>query len=290
MKSVFMKTVTDLDLTNFNSYRLKATCKRAFFPDSEADIQEIYEKYGDSKKIILGSGHNIILAKEYYEDDFIIFSGNFSHAAIDGSLLSVESGISMYDLSILALDNNLSGLELFYDIPSSLGGAVVMNAGASGEEIKDLLVKVRYYDPIENTFSEILKEDINFEYRNSFFQRNPHLIITKAWLNLKQSNAHEIKDKMERNKEVRWSKQPKDFPNAGSVFKRPPGFFVGALMDELQLKGYTVGGAKISEKHGGFIVNFNNATGEDILAVIKHAQKMVKDRHGVELEVEQRII
>jgi UDP-N-acetylmuramate dehydrogenase len=290
MKSVFMKTVTDLDLTNFNSYRLKATCKRAFFPDSEADIQEIYEKYGDSKKIILGSGHNIILAKEYYEDDFIIFSGNFSHAVIDGNLLSVESGISMYDLSILALDNNLSGLELFYDIPSSLGGAVVMNAGASGEEIKDLLVKVRYYDPIENTFSEILKEDINFEYRNSFFQRNPHLIITKAWLNLKQSNALDIKDKMERNKEVRWSKQPKDFPNAGSVFKRPPGFFVGALMDELQLKGYTVGGAKISEKHGGFIVNFNNATGEDILAVIKHAQKMVKDRHGVELEVEQRII
>jgi UDP-N-acetylmuramate dehydrogenase len=271
MKSVFMKTVTDLDLTNFNSYRLKATCKRAFFPDSEADIQEIYEKYGDSRKIILGSGHNIILAKEYYEDDFIIFSGNFSHAVIDGNLLSVESGISMYDLSILALDNELSGLELFYDIPSSLGGAVVMNAGASGEEIKDLLVKVRYYDPLENTFSEILKEDINFEYRNSFFQRNP-------------------KDKMERNKEVRWSKQPKDFPNAGSVFKRPPGFFVGALMDELQLKGYTVGGAKISEKHGGFIVNFNNATGEDILAVIKHAQKMVKDRHGVELEVEQRII
>jgi UDP-N-acetylmuramate dehydrogenase len=290
MKSVFMKTVTDLDLTNFNSYRLKATCKRAFFPDSEADIQEIYEKYGDSKKIILGSGHNIILAKEYYEDDFIIFSGNFSHAVIDGNLLSVESGISMYDLSILALDNELSGLELFYDIPSSLGGAVVMNAGASGEEIKDLLVKVRYYDPLENTFSEILKEDINFEYRNSFFQRNPHLIITKAWLNLKQSSALEIKDKMERNKEVRWSKQPKDFPNAGSVFKRPPGFFVGALMDELQLKGYTVGGAKISEKHGGFIVNFNNATGEDILAVIKHAQKMVKDRHGVELEVEQRII
>jgi UDP-N-acetylmuramate dehydrogenase len=290
MKSVFMKTVTDLDLTNFNSYRLKATCKRAFFPDSEADIQEIYEKYGDSRKIILGSGHNIILAKEYYEDDFIIFSGNFSHAVIDGNLLSVESGISMYDLSILALDNELSGLELFYDIPSSLGGAVVMNAGASGEEIKDLLVKVRYYDPLENTFSEILKEDINFEYRNSFFQRNPHLIITKAWLNLKQSSALEIKDKMERNKEVRWSKQPKDFPNAGSVFKRPPGFFVGALMDELQLKGYTVGGAKISEKHGGFIVNFNNATGEDILAVIKHAQKMVKDRHGVELEVEQRII
>jgi UDP-N-acetylmuramate dehydrogenase len=285
-----MKTVTDLDLTNFNSYRLKAKCKRAFFPDSEADIQEIYREYGDSKKIILGSGHNIILAKEYYEDDFIIFSGNFGHVEHNNDLLAIEAGISMYDLSVLALENELSGLELFYDIPSSLGGAVVMNAGASGEEIKDLLTKVRYYDPISDTFSEILKEDINFEYRNSFFQRNPHLIITKAWLKLVRSTGDAIKDKMERNKEVRWSKQPKDFPNAGSVFKRPPGFFVGALMDELNLKGYSVGGAKISEKHGGFIVNFNNATGADILQLIAHAQDMVMKKHGVVLEVEQRII
>jgi UDP-N-acetylmuramate dehydrogenase len=280
-----MKTVT-----NFNSYRLKAKCKRAFFPDSEADIQEIYREYGDSKKIILGSGHNIILAKEYYEDDFIIFSGNFGHVEHNNDLLAIEAGISMYDLSVLALENELSGLELFYDIPSSLGGAVVMNAGASGEEIKDLLTKVRYYDPISDTFSEILKEDINFEYRNSFFQRNPHLIITKAWLKLVRSTGDAIKDKMERNKEVRWSKQPKDFPNAGSVFKRPPGFFVGALMDELNLKGYSVGGAKISEKHGGFIVNFNNATGADILQLIAHAQDMVMKKHGVVLEVEQRII
>jgi UDP-N-acetylmuramate dehydrogenase len=285
-----MKTVTDLDLTNFNSYRLKAKCKRAFFPDSDADIQEIYREYGDSKKIILGSGHNIILAKEYYEDDFIIFSGNFGHVEHNNDLLAIEAGISMYDLSVLALENELSGLELFYDIPSSLGGAVVMNAGASGEEIKDLLTKVRYYDPISDTFSEILKEDINFEYRNSFFQRNPHLIITKAWLKLVRSTGDAIKDKMERNKEVRWSKQPKDFPNAGSVFKRPPGFFVGALMDELNLKGYSVGGAKISEKHGGFIVNFNNATGADILQLIAHAQDMVMKKHGVVLEVEQRII
>jgi UDP-N-acetylmuramate dehydrogenase len=285
-----MKTVTDLDLTNFNSYRLKAKCKRAFFPNSEADIQEIYREYGDSKKIILGSGHNIILAKEYYEDDFIIFSGNFGHVEHNNDLLAIEAGISMYDLSVLALENELSGLELFYDIPSSLGGAVVMNAGASGEEIKDLLTKVRYYDPISDTFSEILKEDINFEYRNSFFQRNPHLIITKAWLKLVRSTGDAIKDKMERNKEVRWSKQPKDFPNAGSVFKRPPGFFVGALMDELNLKGYSVGGAKISEKHGGFIVNFNNATGADILQLIAHAQDMVMKKHGVVLEVEQRII
>jgi UDP-N-acetylmuramate dehydrogenase len=109
-------------------------------------------------------------------------------------------------------------------------------------------------------------------------------------MQLKEGKHEEIFQKMETIKAQRWAKQPKELPNAGSVFKRPPGFYVGALMDELQLKGYTVGGAKISEKHGGFIVNFNQATGQDILDIIQHAQKAVKDRHGVALEIEQRII
>ncbi|SKB98304.1 UDP-N-acetylmuramate dehydrogenase [Parapedobacter luteus] len=285
-----MKVVEHLDLTLYNSYRIKAICKRAYFPDSENDIQTIYTSDDDVRKIVLGSGHNIILSKSTYDDYFIIFSGNFNRVTITGTEVVAEAGISMYDLSLHALAHELSGLELFYDIPSSLGGAVVMNAGASGEEIKDLLTKVRYYNPSSNQFADIQQDEMAFEYRNSFFQRNPHLIITKAWLSLKKGTKAAIKEKMEQNKATRWAKQPKEYPNAGSVFKRPKGFYVGALMDELQLKGYSIGGAKISEKHGGFIVNVNNATGDDILRIIKHAQDKVHERYGITLEVEQRII
>ena len=109
-------------------------------------------------------------------------------------------------------------------------------------------------------------------------------------MKLEIGNKSTIKDKMETIKKQRWAKQPKDFPNAGSVFKRPKGYYVGAIMDELKLKGFTIGGAKISEKHGGFIVNFNNATGQDILGIIKQVQSVVFEKFGVELEIEQRII
>lgn len=285
-----MNVIENMDLTPYNSYRLKAVCRRAYFPDSEKDIQEVFRNCGPVKKIILGSGHNVIFSKPIYEEEFVVFSGNFDLVEVTGEEIVAEAGVSMLDLSVKALEHRLSGLELFYDIPSSLGGAVVMNAGASGEEIKDLLIKVRYYDPIADVVAEIEQAEMGFAYRDSFFQRNPHLIITKAWLKLKKADQREIQEKMERIKETRWAKQPKEFPNAGSVFKRPKGYFVGAMIDELGLKGYAVGGAKISEKHGGFIVNFNHATGGDILAIIAHVRDKVRESYNIELEVEQRII
>jgi len=286
-----MRIVYDLDLTNYNSYRINSVCRRAFFPETEEDIHAIFTTYKEPlQKVIIGCGNNVILSKSYYKEDFVVFLGNFSNVSVEGTIIAAEAGISMLALSERALEGGLSGLELFYDIPSSLGGAVVMNAGASGEEIKDLLVTVRYYNPLTNAFYEINKNEINFEYRNSFFQRNPHLIITRAVMQLKKGNIKKIREKMGENKWLRWAKQPRDFPNAGSVFKRPEGYYVGALVDELQMKGYTYGGAKISEKHGGFIINFDQAKGSDILKVIAEVKRMVKEKYNIELEVEQRII
>jgi UDP-N-acetylmuramate dehydrogenase len=152
------------------------------------------------------------------------------------------------------------------------------------------LVKVRYLDLTDLQIKEITKEDIGFEYRNSFFQKNTDKIVLKAWFQLKKGNPDEIKAKMEQTKQTRWAKQPREYPNCGSVFKRPPGRFVGPMLDELGMKGFAIGGARISEKHSGFIVNTGNATGKDILAVIAEAQKRVKEKFGVDLEVEQRII
>ncbi len=278
----------NFDLTSFNSYRLHANCHKAIFPSTEDDIVKVFTEENDY--VLIGSGHNIILSKSYYNQTFIILTQTFDNIAVEGNILEVEAGAWMTDLAVKAQKLGLSGLEVFYDIPSSLGGAIVMNAGASGHEIKDVLVKVRYLDLQDMEIKEILKEDMSFEYRNSFFQRNTDKVVLKAWLKLELKDCDSIQIFMDEIKTQRWAKQPKDLPNAGSVFKRPKGYFVGAIIDELNLKGYAIGGAKVSEKHGGFIVNFNNATGEDIIQVIQHVKKSVFERFQVDLEIEQRII
>ncbi len=283
-----MNVLADFDLTNFNSYRISARCRQAYFPMTEEDVIRFYKK--KEPFVLLGSGHNVILSKSFYDINFLIFNGNFNQTNISNSIIEAEAGATMLDLSKRALEQGLSGLEIFYDIPSSLGGAVVMNAGASGEEIKDVLLKVRYLDLEDMEVKEKLKEEIDFEYRNSFFQRNTNKVILKVWLQLVPKEKALIKEKMETIKTQRWSKQPKEYPNAGSVFKRPQGYYVGAIMDDLKLKGFSIGGAKISEKHGGFIVNFNNATGKDILAIIAEVKKQVYTKFKVDLEVEQRVI
>ena len=285
-----MRTHINFDLTHYNSYRLKASCKRAFFPETELDILDFFKR--KEPFVLLGCGNNIILSQENYDIDFLILNDIYDNIIIDldSKIIEAESGATMLHISKLAMDNGLSGIEMFYDIPSSLGGAIVMNAGASGEEIKDVLLKVRYLDIRDMQIREILKEEISFGYRNSFFQRNTDKIVLKAWLKLQSGDRNLIQQKMEDIKSKRWEKQPKEFPNAGSVFKRPSGYYVGAIIEDLGLKGLTIGGAKISEKHGGFIVNYNNAKGEDIVKLIEIVRSKVWDEYGINLEIEQRII
>jgi UDP-N-acetylmuramate dehydrogenase len=209
---------------------------------------------------------------------------------LNNHLVYVEAGAWMADVAEFALKNSLSGIEMFWDIPSSLGGAVVMNAGASGDEIKDVIQEVRYFDLKAGIRKVLSAEELNFQYRNSFFQMNSENLIFSAILKLRSAKKEAIKKKMEEIKTNRELKQPKEYPNAGSVFKRPKGFYVGSMIEELGLKGYTVGGMKISEKHGGFIVNFNNGTGEDVVKIIHYVQNCVHKVYGLELEIEQRIL
>jgi UDP-N-acetylmuramate dehydrogenase len=285
-----MKIERDFDLTLFNSYRIKSFCKTAYFPATESDFVSLYKESLDSNKIILGGGYNVILSKEYYDEDFVIIGDAFSSVHIHNEVIEAEAGVDLRSLAEIALDNSLCGLEIFYDIPSSLGGAVVMNAGASGEEIKDILIKVRYLDLLDLQIKEISQENIDFRYRDSLFQRSNNKIVLKAWLHLQKGDAGLIREKMDRVKEARWAKQPKDLPNGGSVFKRPSGFYVGTMIESLKLKGLTVGGAQISEKHAGFIVNKNNASGRDVVELINIIKEKVYNEYGVHLEVEQRII
>lgn len=285
-----MSIFENFNLTGYNSYKLNSVCSKAYFPDDEEDFLKIFSQNKKNDLIIIGNGNNIILSKQYYTEKFVILNGCFDNVNVVEDMIIAEAGATLQKLSDTALINSLSGMEIFYDIPSSVGGAVVMNAGTKEGEIKDILVKARYLDLTDMKIKEISKEDIGFVYRNSFFQKHTDKIMLKAWFQLGKGNPRQIKAKMEKTKQTRWAKQPREYPNCGSVFKRPPGRFVAPMLDELGMKGFNIGGAKISEKHSGFIVNTGNATGQDILAVIFEVQSRVKEKFNIDLEVEQRII
>lgn len=162
-----MKIIHDLDLTKYNSYHLKSVCRVAYFPDNEYDVVDFLK--ANRSYILLGSGHNVILSQPYYEQPFLIFNGNYNNVSFrEPAILEAEAGVWMMQLSELALEQSLSGVEVFYDIPSSLGGAIVMNAGAGGEEIKDLVVKVRYYDVSAEKIAEVEQHEISFNYGIAF--------------------------------------------------------------------------------------------------------------------------
>jgi UDP-N-acetylmuramate dehydrogenase len=285
-----MKVVESFNLKDYNNFKVSAICKRAFFPENENDFLNIYNQFDRQSIILLGGGYNVVLSRPYYNENFIILNGNFSSVNVEDNIMDVEAGADMRNVSIIAKDNNLSGMEVFYDIPSSLGGAVVMNAGSNGEEIQSILLKVRYFDLESMKIKEIDRDGIDFEYRNSVFQKSTDKIVLKGWLKLKPGNPESILKKMETIKASRWAKQPNEFPNAGSVFKRPAGRFVGQMIEELGLKGFNIGGARVSEKHAGFIINYHQATGQDIVTLINYVKDAVLDKFGVELEVEQKII
>lgn len=285
-----MRVYNNFDLTDYNSYRIKSKCKKAYFPENEDDIIKLFSLKQDY--ILLGSGHNLIISKAHYDTDFIIFNGNFDsiEVEIDSNVIVAESGATILTVSETAEKHNLTGAEFLYDIPSSVGGAVVMNAGTKEGETKNILKKVRYLDLKDLVVKEKMNEDLELEYRNSYFQKNKNKIILKAWFQLRPGVRANIRQIMDESKARRWTRQPREYPNSGSVFKRPPGKFVGPMIDELGLKGYTIGGAQVSKKHSGFIVNLGNATGKDILELIQYVQEKVLQKFKVNLEVEQRII
>ena len=285
-----MKIEYNFNLKDYNSYQIESVCKRAYFPDNENDILDLYN--AKKEYILLGGGYNIIFSQEYYDNDFIIFNGNFNTLKIDtnSSVISAEAGATILDVSEIAKKNSLKGVEFFYDIPSSVGGAVVMNAGTKEGETQNILKKVRYLDLVDMVIKEKIKEDLELEYRNSFFQKQKDKIILKVWFQLKPGVKSNIRHMMDMSKERRWAKQPREFPNSGSVFKRPPGAFVGPMIDELGLKGYKIGGAQVSEKHANFIINLGNASALDIENIITYIQKVVFEKKNIQLLREIKII
>ncbi|MBR6902312.1 MAG: UDP-N-acetylmuramate dehydrogenase [Clostridia bacterium] len=232
---------------------------------------------------ICGKGSDLLVSDSGIEGAVFCLSG-MKGIEISGNRVCVKAGQSMQTLCLELQKSGLSGLEFAYGIPGTVGGAVYMNAGAYGGEIADRIVSARYLDK-SGTVKEIKKEDMGLGYRNSVFQTNGGVILS-AVFELQYGDSAEILNKMNEYLKRRKDKQPIELPSAGSVFKRPEGNFAGTLIEKSGLKGEKVGGAKVSEKHAGFIVNTGEATSADVKALIEKIQKKVFSDSGINLQPE----
>ena len=237
---------------------------------------------------IIGRGSNLLVSDEGYRGLILHIGSGLADVQIEGTTVRAESGILLSALASKILAAELDGFQFAAGIPGSLGGAVYMNAGAYGGEMKDILTHVTALQA-DGTIREMEPSELNLGYRDSVFQHE-NLIVLAAEMQLKQGNREEIARGMQDLMERRISKQPLELPSAGSVFKRPPGYFAGGLIEQAGLKGCRIGGAEVSEKHAGFIVNVGGATAADVVALIRRVQQEVQDRFGVHLEPEMRIL
>lgn len=239
--------------------------------------------------VILGNGSNVLVGDKGIRGAVIILGNAFSDYVAEGEKIIAKAGIKLSRLANFALENELSGLEFAAGIPGTLGGALYMNAGAYGGEMKQIVESVSYIDE-NGEIREKYVNDCRFGYRTSIFVQNPDWIITGCKLKLYKGNKDEIRSYMEDLAERRTSKQPLNFPSAGSTFKRPEGHFAGKLIQDAGLMGYRVGGACVSEKHAGFVVNDRNASAKDVRELIEQVKKKVYELSGVELEPEVKFI
>ncbi len=241
------------------------------------------------RPFLMGRGSNLLWTDEDLEGVVIQLAENFSDCRREGDHgLYAQAGVTLVRLARLAQEYGLTGMEFAGGIPGALGGGVSMNAGAYGGELKDVVVSVDYLDEDLNLCTAVGAE-CDFRYRGSAFS-DTNKVILGAHIQLQQSTVEAVEARMEELKAKRIKSQPLEYPSAGSTFKRPVGGYAAAMIDEAGLKGYAVGGAQVSEKHAGFVINRGGATCADVLALMDHIRKTVYDRTGITLEAEVKII
>lgn len=272
-----------------SSFRIGGPVRALAVPEDVMSLSRICAVLKENRlaPMILGNGTNILFPDEGLKDLFIISTEKLTKMfLLDGETIYAEAGVPLAKLAGFAHQNGLSGLEFASGIPGTLGGGVIMNAGAYGGEMKDAVESVVCYYVQDQRLYELDREQCRFEYRNSLFRRMGGCIVLSAVLKLKKGDSAEIAAKMRELNERRRDKQPLDLPSAGSAFKRPEGGYAAALIDECGLRGYTVGGAQISEKHAGFAVNIGGATSHDVYDLLKHVRDTVYLEKKVALEPE----
>lgn len=237
---------------------------------------------------IMGNGSNLLVSDRGYRGVVIQLYRNMARITTEGCRIKAQAGASLAALSKRAMDASLSGLEFAGGIPGTLGGAVAMNAGAYGGEMKDVLEEVRVLDRFGRQIS-LQADQLEMGYRTSVIKTEGHIVL-EAVIRLHPGDAGTIRDTMQDLAKKRASKQPLEYPSAGSTFKRPEGYFAGKLIMDAGLKGYRSGDAQVSEKHCGFVINRGHATGTDVASVMSHVKKKVREQFQVELEPEVRFL
>lgn len=260
---------------------------------SPHSIEELALAVSEIKKsgepwFLLGRGSNVLVSDKGFDGVVIHVAGGISDVQVNGNNIIAGAGANLSAIAKAALDAGLGGLEFASGIPGSLGGAIYMNAGAYGGEIKDVCTEVTLLDEAGN-ICKVKASDMEFSYRHSAAMDKGY-IICGATFSLQPKDPSDIKALMDDFAQRRKDKQPLEYPSAGSTFKRPEGYFAGALIEQAGLSGYSIGGAAVSDKHCGFVINKDSATASDIYNLCKHIQKTVQDKFGVQLELEVRTL
>jgi UDP-N-acetylmuramate dehydrogenase len=280
---------TNENLAPYTSYKIGGPTAVWVAPRTEAGIGEVLAivHADDIPLFVLGLGSNLLISDNGWPGVTVYLGSNMSGWNFQGPIATVRAGTPLLDLIRYAVDNGFGGMELMAGIPGSVGGALRMNAGAFGQEIAQTTLNVKGFR-LDGTPFAAERTNINFGYRQ--VPDLEQMVLTSAIFHFKQTDASVLRQRMNDILALRAKKQPLDYPSCGSVFKRPPGYYAGALIEEAGLKGERIGGAVISPKHAGFILNMDNASAADVLALIRKIEDNVWQRFGVKLEREVRLI
>lgn len=280
----------DLSLSAVSSFRIGGNASYAIYPINTDELAALCALCRSISVpfMVVGNCSNLLFDDSGYEGA-VILTTQIKDITVKGTAVTAGCGASLTHLSSVVAQNGLCGLEFAYGIPGTVGGAMFMNAGAYGGEMKDVTASVTCYDIDSDEIYDISCDECGFGYRESVFQNSGKIILC-ATFSLISGDADEITERMNALMQQRIDKQPLNYPSAGSVFKRYPGYFAGKLIEEAGLKGFTVGGAQVSEKHAGFIINVGNATASDVLSLIEHIKSVIKENVGIELQCEVRYI
>lgn len=273
-------------MKNHTSFKVGGPADVLVIPRSPSQLRDLLVLLKDESIpfYVMGNGSNLLVSDQGFNGVIIKIYDNFNECHIEDNVINAQAGILLSKVAKVALDSCLTGFEFASGIPGTLGGAVNMNAGAYGGEMKDILVSAQVIDKEGNIF-EIVNGDLKMGYRTSAVEQRD-LIVLSARLALKHGSYDEIKEIMGDYDHKRKSKQPLEWPSAGSTFKRPQGYYAGKLIEDSGLRGHQLRGAQVSDKHCGFIINKNNASADDIISLIRYVQKTVYDKFGVKLETE----
>lgn len=285
------KMIQNYPLKEHTTIKIGGNAKNAYLPTSAEEIYEIKNNASQEKIIVIGEGSNLLVSSQGVEEKVFFTKNLKKYEFLDEETIKTECGLKSASLAKILLEKNLSGLEFMIGIPGSVGGAVTMNSSAHGQAIEDVIVSAEVIDLCTCEIKTLYKKDLTLSYRNSFVEKNRHLILN-ATFKLKKAENKEIFEKMEFHINYRKKNHPPlTEPSAGSTFRNPErGVYVGKLFEELGAKNWKEGGAKISEKHANFLINTGNATSLDISRLMHRMHSGVKEKFGYDLIAEIRYI